>query len=140
MDGESLAERHHESCQCPVVHAGREVSFCRRARQPFCDGGFVGGAAGGQDLGDAGVLWRAGQASLDGEAAQGVVVDGDRVAARLVDTGTPVKEGNGLAPTGASVSFAETAFYRVEDGRFKSMWYLMDADTVRRQLAGRPAD
>ncbi|MFC5814072.1 ester cyclase [Nonomuraea harbinensis] len=69
-----------------------------------------------------------------------MVVDGDRVAARLVDTGTPVKEGNGLAPTGASVSFAETAFYRVEDGRFKSMWYLMDADTVRRQLAGRPAD
>ncbi|MFD2357326.1 ester cyclase [Nonomuraea ferruginea] len=71
---------------------------------------------------------------------QELVADGDRVAARLVDTGTPVKEWNGLAPTGASVSFAETAFYRVEDGRFKSMWYLMDADTVRRQLAGGPAD
>ncbi len=65
-----------------------------------------------------------------------LVVDGDRVAARLTDTGTPVREWNGLAPTGATVSIAETAFYRVEDGRFKVMWYLMDADGLRRQLAG----
>ncbi len=64
-----------------------------------------------------------------------LVVEGDRVAARLTDTGTPVKEWNGLAPTGASVTFAETAFYEVQDGKFKVMWYLMDADTVRRQLA-----
>jgi predicted ester cyclase len=56
------------------------------------------------------------------------VVDGDRVAARLTDTGTPVGEWNGLAPTGATVSIAETAFYRVEDGRFKDLWYLLDAD------------
>jgi predicted ester cyclase len=67
---------------------------------------------------------------------QDLVIEGDRVAARLIDTGTPVREWNGLAPTGASVSFAETAFYQVQDGRFKSMWYLMDADAVRRQLAG----
>jgi len=67
---------------------------------------------------------------------QDLVVDGDRVAARLIDTGTPVREWSGLAPTGKSVKFAETAFYRIEDGKFKDMWYLMDADTVRRQLAG----
>ncbi|MET8092223.1 ester cyclase [Micromonospora sp. NPDC005220] len=58
------------------------------------------------------------------------------MAARLIDTGTPIAQWNGLAPTGASVKFAETAFYEVQDGRFKNMWYLMDADTVRRQLAG----
>ncbi|MFD6566614.1 ester cyclase [Micromonospora profundi] len=67
---------------------------------------------------------------------QDLVVEGDRVAARLIDTGTPVQEWNGLTPTGKSVRFAETAFYRIEDGKFKDMWYLMDADTVRRQLAG----
>jgi len=71
---------------------------------------------------------------------QDLVVEGDRVAARLIDTGTPVQEWNGLAPTGASVSFAETAFYQVQDGRFKYMWYLMDVDTIRRQLAGEPAN
>ncbi|MFD4208424.1 ester cyclase [Micromonospora tulbaghiae] len=67
---------------------------------------------------------------------QDVVVEGDRIAARLVDTGTPVKEWNGLTPTGKSVSFTETAFYRVQDGKFKFMSYLMDTDSVRRQLAG----
>ncbi|MEV4522685.1 ester cyclase [Micromonospora tulbaghiae] len=67
---------------------------------------------------------------------QDLVVEGDTIAARLVDTGTPVKEWNGLAPTGKSVSFTETAFYRVRDGKFKFMSYLMDTDSVRRQLAG----
>ncbi|MGW0434686.1 ester cyclase [Micromonospora sp. NPDC003197] len=66
---------------------------------------------------------------------QDLVVEGDQVAARLIDTGTPVQEWNGLTPTGASVSITETAFYRVENGRFKYMSYLMDIDTARRQLA-----
>ncbi|MFF5181446.1 ester cyclase [Micromonospora sp. NPDC000316] len=66
---------------------------------------------------------------------QELVVEGDRVAARLIDTGTPVKEWNGLTPTGKSVRFAETAFYEIQDGKFKNMWYLMDTDTVRQQLA-----
>ena len=66
---------------------------------------------------------------------QDLVVEGDQVAARLIDTGTPAKEWNGLAPTGKSVTITETAFYRIEDGRFKHMSYLMDIDTARRQLA-----
>jgi len=65
-----------------------------------------------------------------------LVVEGNRIAARLTDTGTPVQEWNGLTPTGRSVSFTETAFYEVQDGRFKNMRYLMDTDGVRRQLAG----
>ena len=64
-----------------------------------------------------------------------LVVEGGHIAARLTDTGTPVREWNGLAPTGASVSFTETAFYEVRDGRFAGMLYLMDTDAVRRQLA-----
>ena len=58
-----------------------------------------------------------------------------KVAARLIDTGTPVKEWNGLVPTGKSVTITETAFYRIEDGKFKHMSYLMDVDTARCQLA-----
>jgi len=67
---------------------------------------------------------------------QELLVEGTHVAARLVDTGTPVAEWNGLAPTGATVTFAETAFYEVVDGRFKHMWYLMDGVALRSQLAG----
>ena len=66
---------------------------------------------------------------------QDLVVEGDRVAARLIDTGTPVREWNGLTSTGKSVTITETAFYRIEDGRFKHMSYLMDIDAARRQLA-----
>jgi predicted ester cyclase len=66
---------------------------------------------------------------------QDLVVGDGRIAARLVDRGTPVSEWNGLAPTGASVEFAETAFYEVVDGRFATMWFLMDVDTVKQQLA-----
>ncbi|MFD6140898.1 ester cyclase [Promicromonospora sp. NPDC060271] len=66
---------------------------------------------------------------------QELLVDGTHVAARLVDSGTPVTEWNGLAPTGATVTFAETAFYEVVDGRFKHMWYLMDGVALQAQLA-----
>ena len=64
-----------------------------------------------------------------------LVVEGNRLAARLTDTGTPVTEWNGLTPTGASVSFTEIAFYEVRDGRFAVMRYLMDTDAVRHQLS-----
>ncbi|MFI6425070.1 ester cyclase [Promicromonospora sp. NPDC050880] len=68
---------------------------------------------------------------------QELLVDGTHVAARLVDTGTPVAEWNGLAPTGATVTFAETAFYEVVDGRFKHMWYLMDGVALQAQLTAQ---
>lgn len=67
---------------------------------------------------------------------QDIIVQGDRIAARLVDTGTPIAPWNGFAPTGASVKFEEVGFYQIVDGRFKTMWYLMDVDLIRRQLAG----
>ncbi|MGW5365264.1 ester cyclase [Actinopolymorpha pittospori] len=65
---------------------------------------------------------------------QELLVDGGHIAARALDTGTPEQEWNGLAPTGASFSFAEVAFYEVVDGRFKHMWYMMDVDSLRAQL------
>ncbi|GGJ61196.1 ester cyclase [Streptomyces brasiliensis] len=67
---------------------------------------------------------------------QELLVEGSHIAARALDTGTPVAEWNGVAHTGASISVAETAFYEVVDGRFKTMTYLMDVDALRQQLAG----
>ncbi|MEU8819706.1 ester cyclase [Actinoplanes sp. NPDC048796] len=65
-----------------------------------------------------------------------LVVEGDRVAARLTVTGTPVTEWLGLRPTGREVSFTEYAFYHFRDGRFEHMWYLLDTRAIERQLAG----
>jgi len=64
-----------------------------------------------------------------------LVIEGDRVAVRLLDTGTPVKEWLGLDATGARVAFTEFAFYKVRDGRFEQMWALFDAQAVQDQLA-----
>jgi predicted ester cyclase len=63
------------------------------------------------------------------------VVD-DRIAARLQNTGTPVKTFMGHAATGARVDFMEFASYKIRNGRFAEMWFLMDGDTVGRQLRG----
>ena len=64
-----------------------------------------------------------------------LVIEGDRVAVRLTDTGTPVKEWLGLQPTGRDVTFTECAFYHFRDGRFERMWYLLDVQTIAKQLA-----
>lgn len=67
---------------------------------------------------------------------QDLAVEGDRVAARLFNKGTPVKEWFGVTPTGATVEYGEYAFHKVRDGRYYEMNYLIDAQAVERQLAG----
>ena len=66
---------------------------------------------------------------------QDLVIEGNNIAARVLDTGTPAAEWNGIAPNGSSFTIAETAFYEVVDGRFRRMWYLMDVASLRSQLA-----
>ena len=66
-----------------------------------------------------------------------LLFDGDRLAARLVNTGTPVKEWLGVAPDGASFEIDEYALYQVRDGRFVHMTALHDAGELRRQLTDR---
>jgi predicted ester cyclase len=65
---------------------------------------------------------------------QEILVDGDRLAVRLLNSGTPAKEWNGIAPTGRSFQVAEHAIYRVADGRFVEMMNLHDSAEVARQL------
>lgn len=74
--------------------------------------------------------------AVDGFAwhLEDVIVEGDRVSTRLRDTGTPVKEWLGLQPTGASVEFTEFCVYRFREGRIEQMWYLLDSQTIERQL------
>lgn len=68
---------------------------------------------------------------------QELLFDGDRLAARLVNTGTPAKEWLGVAPTGASFEITEYAIYQVRDGRFGHMTALHDAGELRRQLTSK---
>jgi predicted ester cyclase len=63
-----------------------------------------------------------------------LLVDRNRVAARVVNTGTPVKEWLGVAPTGASFEVVEFAIYKVSNRRFVQMTNLHDSADVRRQL------
>lgn len=65
---------------------------------------------------------------------QEVAVDGNRLAARLINTGTPVKEWLGVAPTGVSFEIVEYSIYEVRDGRFVHMAALHDAEILRSQL------
>jgi predicted ester cyclase len=65
-----------------------------------------------------------------------LAVDGDRLAARLINRGTPATEWLGIAPTGASFEIVEYAIYQVRDGRFANMTALHDAESMRSQLAG----
>ncbi|MCP2264599.1 ester cyclase [Promicromonospora thailandica] len=67
---------------------------------------------------------------------QEIAFDGDRIGARLINTGTPVQEWLGVTPTGASFEIVEYAIYQVRDGRFSTMSALHDAEVLRRQLAG----
>ncbi|MEQ8475115.1 ester cyclase [Fulvivirga sp.] len=62
-------------------------------------------------------------------------IDGDRIAVRLRNTGTPKKTTSfGKNPNEISVEYTEYASYKVVDGKFIEMWYLIDDLGIREQL------
>lgn len=65
-----------------------------------------------------------------------LIVSDDRIAARLLDTGVPEKAWLGLEPTGRQVKYTEFAHYKVKDGKFVEMWFLMDFASAAQQIAG----
>jgi predicted ester cyclase len=67
---------------------------------------------------------------------QELAINGDSIAVRAINTGTPTKEWLGAAPTGKSIEIVEYAIYRVHDGKFLHMSAVHDAETLRKQLAG----
>ena len=62
-----------------------------------------------------------------------IVIEGDRIAARLRDSGTP-RAAFGVEPNGARVEFAEVAFYKIRDGRFAEMWFMIDVHSIAEQM------
>jgi predicted ester cyclase len=65
-----------------------------------------------------------------------LAINGDSLAARLINTGTPAKEWLGAAPTGKSIEIVEYAIYRIRDGKFLHMSAIHDAEALQKQLTG----
>ena len=66
---------------------------------------------------------------------QQLVVEGEHIAARLRDSGTP--EANtffGENPIGHIVEFTEFGSYKVRNGLFVEMWFLIDVTAIAEQL------
>lgn len=66
---------------------------------------------------------------------QQLVVDGGEIGARLRDSGTPgAKTFFGENPKGKTVDFTEFGSYKVKDGLFVEMWFLIDVKAIAEQL------
>ena len=65
-----------------------------------------------------------------------MAIEGDTIAARLYNIGTPAKTWLGLEPTGATVEYGEFAFHKVRNGKFYEQNYAIDVLEIQRQLAG----
>lgn len=55
-----------------------------------------------------------------------LVVEGDVLAAQLIDTGTLVEPWQGVAATGRACEFGENVFYRYEDGLIVEVRSIID--------------
>ncbi len=63
-------------------------------------------------------------------------IDVNRIAARLRDTGTPGETTFfGSKPKGTAVEFSEFASYKVLNGMFVEMWYLIDIPGITQQIS-----
>jgi len=65
-----------------------------------------------------------------------LVINGNQIAARLLDTGTPRETTFfGSNPKGLVVEFSEFGSYKVLDGSFVEMWYLIDVAGISQQIS-----
>jgi steroid delta-isomerase-like uncharacterized protein len=67
-----------------------------------------------------------------------LIVADDAVVARLTFTGTHEGELLGVAPTGARVSYAGVAIFRLAAGRIASAWVVGDTQELWRALGATP--
>jgi len=66
---------------------------------------------------------------------QQVVVEDGEIGARSLDSGTPgSKTFFGENPKGKTVEFTEFGSYKVKDGLFVEMWFLIDVTAIAEQL------
>lgn len=64
-----------------------------------------------------------------------LAVNGETLAVRARNTGTPTKEWLGVQPTGTPIEIVEYAIYTIRDGKFLHMSAVHDAEALARQLA-----
>jgi predicted ester cyclase len=64
------------------------------------------------------------------------VAEGERLAARLLWTGTHDGDLPGQSATGRQIALESVDFARVRDGRIVEFWNLVDRATMSAQLAG----
>ncbi|MFO0564774.1 MAG: ester cyclase [Polyangiaceae bacterium] len=67
-------------------------------------------------------------------SVQEVLVDKDRLAARVSIEGTHKGDFAGIKPTGKSVKAQNFAIYRIEGGKIVEVWSLTDVAAITRQL------
>ena len=65
----------------------------------------------------------------------GIVIDGNRIGARLTNFGKPNQAWLGVQPTGKRFEVTEYAVYTVSNGRFIHMAAIHDSATMAKQLA-----
>lgn len=57
-----------------------------------------------------------------------------QIASRIEFTGKPVAEFAGIPPTGRESKFSEHAFYRLDGGKIKWVWSVLDLESYRKSL------
>ena len=68
-----------------------------------------------------------------------VLVDGDKIVARLACRATQKGEFMGIAPTGKQVTFTGISIYRIANGKIVERWGVEDGVTLLQQLGAIPA-
>jgi predicted ester cyclase len=72
---------------------------------------------------------------------QELVVEDDRIAARLIGQGTHTGAFSGIAPTGRRIRTQELVFYRIVDGKIDGCWgdlFPVVRDALTASSTGRP--
>ena len=68
-------------------------------------------------------------------SVEDLVVQGETVAVRLTDTGTPTADWLGIQATGESFRITEWAMYHYRDDKIAAMHFLLDVPTAQQQLS-----
>ncbi|MGI8825902.1 MAG: ester cyclase [Chloroflexota bacterium] len=70
--------------------------------------------------------------------ADELIAEGSRVVKRATFRGTQTGPLPGLPPTGKAVTMSGVGVYRIEDGRVKELWFLVDTFGMLQQLGAIP--
>jgi Predicted ester cyclase len=65
-----------------------------------------------------------------------LIAEGDRVAARVTASATPIAEIHGVAPTGRRYSIGEIHIFRIANGKLAEHWHQYDLPGMISQLKG----